>query len=150
MVSRNENTGREKRTQRKIEFAIRFFTLGVGGFLIFIFCSLALIVELSYGEPMAMNLFLGVPIAFVSGLMILAGTGQWRRWAYMWVFLAVPIAALIWGLLSPSENPLLDGHGIDPKLLGILVFGLPMVLSYVFVRRHYLRHDKGQMLNAHS
>ena len=100
---------------------------------------------------MAMNLFLGVPIAFVSGLMILAGTGQWRRWAYMWVFLAVPIAALIWGSLSSflSENPLLDRHGIDPRL-GILVFGLPMVLSYVFVRRHYLRHDKGQMLNAHS
>jgi len=99
---------------------------------------------------MVMNFFLGVPIVFVSGLMILAGTGQWRRWAYMWVFLAVPIAALIWGLLSPSENPLLDGPGIDPRLLGILVFGLPMVLSYVFVRRHYLRHDKGQMLNAHS
>ena len=55
VVSRNENTAGEKRTQQKIEFAIRFFTLGVGGFLIFTFCSLALIVELSYGEPMLMN-----------------------------------------------------------------------------------------------
>jgi hypothetical protein len=84
--------------------------------------------------------------------MILAGTGQWRRWAYMWVFLAVPIASLLWSLLAPflSDSQLLDRHGIDPRILGILVFGLPMVLSYVFVRRHYLRHDKEQMLNNHS
>jgi hypothetical protein len=152
MVSPNENKAREKRTQQKIEYAIRFFTLGVGGFLIFTFCCLALIVELSYGEPMLMNPFLGVPIAFVGGLMILAGTGQWKRWAYMWIFLSVPIAASIWALSSPflSENQLLDRHGIDPRFLGILVFGLPMVLSYVFVRRHYLRQDKEQMLNNHS
>lgn len=120
--------------------------------MIVTFCCLALIVELSYGEPFVMNPFLGVPIAFVGGLMILAGTGQWRRWAYMWVFLAVPIAALIWGLLSSLllENQSLDRHWIDPRLLGILVFGLPMVLSYVFVRRHYSRRDKEQMLNTHS
>jgi len=153
VVSPNENTAREKRIQQKIEFAIRFFTLGVGGFFIFIVCSLALIVELSYGEPMVMNPFLGVPIAFVSGLMILAGTGKWKRWAYMWIFLSIPIAASIWALLSPlfpSEHQVLDGHGIDPRLLGILVFGLPMVFSYVFVRRYYLRLDKEQLLNTHS
>ena len=152
MVLPNENKVREQRTQQKIEYAIRFFTLGVGGFLILTFCCLALIVELSYGEPMVMNPFLGVPIAFVGGLMILAGTGQWRRWAYMWVFLAVPIASLLWSLLAPflSDSQLLDRHGIDPRILGILVFGLPMVLSYVFVRRHYLRHDTEQMLKNHS
>jgi hypothetical protein len=84
--------------------------------------------------------------------MILAGTGQWRRWAYMWVFLAVPIAALIWCLLSPflSENQFLDGHWIDARLLGMLVFGLPMNFSYAFVRRYYLRLDKEQLLNDHS
>jgi hypothetical protein len=152
MVSPNENTERELRTQQKIEFAIRFFTLGVVGFLIVTFCCLALIVELSYGEPFVMNPFLGIPLAFVGGLMILAGTGQWRRWAYMWVFLAVPIAALIWGLLSSLllENQFLDQHGMDTRLLGMLVFGLPMVLSYAFVRRYYLRLDKEQMLNDHS
>ena len=99
-----------------------------------------------------MNPFLGIPLAFVGGLMILAGTGQWRRWAYLWVFLAVPLAALIWGLLSPflSENQFLDGHWIDARLLGMLVFGLPMIFSYVFVRRYYLRLDKEQLLNDHS
>ena len=108
MVSSNENTARGKRTQQKIEFAIRFFTLGVGGFLIFTFCSLALIVEILYGEPMLMNPLLGVPIAIVSGLMILAGTGQWGRWAYMWIFLSIPIAASIWVLGNPVVRP---SHG---------------------------------------
>ena len=138
----------EKPAQQKIEFATKFIILGVGGFLIFSFCSLALIVELSYGEPLVMNPFLGVPIAFVSGLMILAGTGQWGRWAYMWIFLSIPIAALIWVSLSPflSENQLFDRRWIDPRLLGILVFGLPMVLSYVFVRRYYLRPTKNKCL----
>jgi hypothetical protein len=152
VTSPNENAAREKRTQQRIESAIRFFTLGVGGFFIFIVCCLTLIVELSYGEPFSMNPFLGVPIAFVGGLMILAGTGQWRRWAYMWVFLAMPIAALIWGLLSSflSENQFLDRHWIDARVLGMLVFGFPMIFSYVFVRRYYLRLDKEQSLNDHS
>jgi hypothetical protein len=144
MVPPNENTARGKRTQQKIEFAIRFFTLGVGGFLILTFCCLALIVELSYGEPFVMNPFLGIPLAFVGGLMIMAGTGQWRRWAYMWIFLSIPITASIWVLLVPflAENQFLDRHWIDSRLLGMLVFGLPMILSYVFVRRYYQRFDR--------
>jgi hypothetical protein len=116
--------------------------LGWEAFFIFTLCCLVLIAELSYGEPFAMNPFLGVPIAFVGGLMILAGTGQWGRWAYMWIFLSIPIAASIWVLVVPflSENQFLDRHWIDPRLLGSLLFGLPMVLSYVYVRRYYLRH----------
>jgi hypothetical protein len=100
-----------------------------------------------------MNPFLGVPLAFVGGLMILVGTGKWGRWAYMWIFLSIPIAASIWALLSPillPENQVLDRHGIDTRLLGMLVFGLPMVFSYVFVRRYYLRLDKQRLLNTHS
>jgi hypothetical protein len=152
MVSSNENTTSEKRTQQRVEFAIRFFTLGLVGFLIVTYSCLALIVELSYGEPFVMNPFLGIPLVFVGGLMILAGTGQWRRWAYMWVFLSIPITAAIWVLLVPfiSENEHLDRHSIDARLLGMLVFGFPMIFSYVFVRRHYLRLDKAQLLNDHS
>lgn len=142
MISSNTSETRHTReqTQQKIEMVVRFVVLAVPGFLIFMFCCLALITYLSYGEPFVMDPLLGVPLALASAFMILAGTGQWGRWAYLCVFLSIPIAALIWILLSKNlpDTPF-DPLRTHPKLLGMLVFALPMVFSYAIVNRYY-RH----------
>ena len=144
IISSNMSESRqiEERTQQKIEFAVRFVVLAVPGFLIFMFCCLALVAELSYSEIHAMSPLLAVILALASALMILAGAGQWGRWAYLWIFLSIPIVASIWILLLPF---LPDGpphqHGIDPKVLGLLVFALPMMVSYALVNRYYRRND---------
>ena len=131
-----------ERAQPKIKIAIRFVVLVVPGFLIFMFCCSALLVELSYGEPFVMNPLLAVPLALLSALMVLAGTGQWGRWAYLWVFLSTPTVATIWALFLPF---LLDIHPdplhMHPKLLGTAIFVLPMIVSYVLMGRYYRRRD---------
>jgi hypothetical protein len=140
MISSDTTETRQigKQTQQRLETAVRFVVLAVPGLLIFLFCTLALIAEFSYGEIHVMSPFLAVFLAVASAFMILAGTSQWRRWAYLWVFLSIPIVASIWILLLPflPDGPP-DQHGTNPKLFGLLVFAFPTILSYVIVRRHY-------------
>ena len=126
------------RTRLKIEAAIRFVVLAVPGFLIFVGCCLGLIIELSYGEPSTMDPPLAPFIALVSGLMILGGTGQWGRWAYLWVFLSIPVAGLVWAMLFKRDG-FYDPLATYPKLLGMVVFTLPMIGSYAIVNRYYSR-----------
>lgn len=138
--SMSVTTQNENRTQRKIEAAVKLIVLAVPGFLILMFCWLGLVVELCYGEPLVMNPLLGVPLAFVGSLMILSGTGQWGRWAYLLVFLSIPIVALVWALFSSfmleaPSNPL----QMYPKLLGMALFALPAIFSYVIVSQYYKR-----------
>ncbi|MGB7283270.1 MAG: hypothetical protein WBE13_13485 [Candidatus Acidiferrum sp.] len=134
----SEARQQEERTQKKIEFAIRLVVLAVPGFLIFMFCCLGLIIELSHGEPFVINPRLAPFLALVSALMILAGTGRWGRWAYLWVFLSIPVAGLVWALIfqgNISPDPLQT----YPKLLGVAVFALPMIGNFAIVSRYYAR-----------
>jgi hypothetical protein len=127
-----------ERTQKKIEFAIRLVVLAVPGFLIFMGCCLGLIIELSYGEPFTMDPPLEPPLGLVGGLMILGGTGQWGRWAYLWVFLSIPITGLVWAMVFKGDS-FSDPLATYPKLLGMSVFALPMIGSYAIVNRYYSR-----------
>jgi hypothetical protein len=127
-----------ERTQKKIEFAIKFVVLVVPGFLVFMVCCLGLIIELSYGEPFVMDPAMAPILGLVSALMILAGTGQWGRWAYLWVFLSIPIVGLVWAMIFKRDN-FFDPLATYPKLLGVAVFALPMIVSYAFVNRYYAR-----------
>jgi glyoxylase-like metal-dependent hydrolase (beta-lactamase superfamily II) len=131
----------EREVQRRFETAVKFVVLGLGGFLILMFCDLALIVEFLYGEPMAIDPSVALVLAAASALIILAGTGQWGRWAYLWVFLSIPTVAVIWGLLSPLLPETHSGQ-IDPRILGMLVFAIPIVVSYLVLKRHYKRQIK--------
>jgi hypothetical protein len=135
-VSETRQTG--DRTRLRIETAIKFVVLAVPGFLIFVGCCLGLIIELSYGEPFTTDPALAPLLALVSALMILAGAGQWGRWAYLWVFLPTPFAGLAWALLFQG-NISLDPLQTYPKLLGMAVFALPMIGSYAIVNGYYSR-----------
>ena len=126
------------RTQQKIEFAIRFAVLALPGFLIFMFCCLGLITELSYGEPFVMDPALAPLLGLVSALMILAGTGHWGRWGYLSVFLSIPIAGLVWAMIFKGDS-FSDPFTTYPKTLGLAVFALPMIGSYAIVNRFYAR-----------
>jgi len=136
----SETRQSRERTQKKIDFAIKFVALAVPGFLIFMACCLGLIIELSYGEPFVMDPAMAPILGLVSALMILAGTGQWGRWAYLWVFLSIPIVGLLWAMIFKRDN-FFDPLATYPKLLGVAVFALPMIDSYVLVNRYYARKE---------
>ena len=114
----------------KTWIAIRFVLFGVGGFIALVFSSIALAAELVFGEPRILHPLLAIPMALGSALMMLCGTGLWGRWAYLWVFLSVPGGLVV---LSPISSIIQD------KSFGVLTFSLPMVVSYVLVRRYYRR-----------
>jgi hypothetical protein len=69
--------------------------------------------------------------------------GKRRRWGYVWVFLATPIIALPFILLSSfalgMDFP--DWALGDPKSTVILALTMPMVITYVIVRIYYWRQD---------
>ena len=84
--------------------ALRFITFGVGGFLIMFGFSLAFIIRVVdpiEGEQ-TLNPLISLPLVFIGAVMMLFGVGQWRRWAYLWVFLSIPVAFLALALLPPS------------------------------------------------
>jgi len=133
-----DDHGAGKRTQQRIESAIRLVVLAIPGFLIFMFCCLALIIELSYGEPFVMDPAMAPILGLVSALMILAGTGQWGQWAYLWVFLWIPIVGLVWAMIFKRDD-FFDPLATYPKPLGVAAFAFPMIGIYAIVKWHYRR-----------
>ena len=137
-MSEDRNGG--ELSQWRIETAIRLILLVVPGLLVVMFCWLALIIEFSYGEPLVMNPLLAAFLALVGSLMIVGGTKQWHRWGYLRVFLSIPIIALIWASLSPFlTNGPYDPLRMHPKLLGMVIFVFPMIVSFAIVSRYYAR-----------
>jgi len=118
--------------------AIRFVAFGVGGFIaLWVGCVLLLdfLVPLGAHDPQSL---LGIPMTLVGGLMMLFGSGQWKRWAYLWVFYSTPIVITVMAILShywPSWEEYV------PFGKGFLPFLAPMPVSYWIVRTYYKRRE---------
>jgi len=124
----------------KTWIAIRFIVFGVGGFIALWISWLSLIIFVSDPpDQQWLSPFWAVPLCFVGALMMLYGGGQWKRWAYLWVFVSVPIVVSPVILLAEAY-PALDF--LAPKGPGIVLLALPMVVSYLLVRRYYRLRDK--------
>src|SRR5260221_10160321 len=121
-----------------IWIAIRFVIFGVGGFLLIMVSWPDLESRFITPPENFMSAYLAAPLLSVGALMMLFGAGEWGRWAYLWVFASTPIA-----ISSLIRLPLFLG---GDKITGMLVFSLPVVLSYVLVRVYYRR----QAARAHS
>src|SRR6267142_2992177 len=125
---------------RKIWITIRLVVFGIGGFVALWVSWLSII--FAFGPPgdRFLSPFVAAPLSLVGALMMLYGGGQWGRWAYLWVFLSVPIVASPLGWVSATyPAPALDFIFAKPLIL--VGFPLPMVVSYLFVRRYYRRGD---------
>ncbi len=122
----------------KIWIAIRFIVFGIGGFLAVWISWLSLIFAFDPPSERWLSPYMAAPLSFVGALMMLYGGGQWGRWAYLWVFVSVPIVVSPLLLLARAY-PALDF--LAPKGPGIILFALPMAVSYAFVKRYYRRQD---------
>jgi hypothetical protein len=124
----------------KIWIGIRFVVFGVGGFLaLWVSWLSLLLVALDPRDQGLLNPFVAVPLGLVGGLMTLYGGGQWGRWAYLWVFVSVPIFLTSMGLLA-AKYPAMDWLFAKPVV--ILLSAVPMPVSYVLVRNYYRRRDQ--------
>jgi hypothetical protein len=123
----------------KIWIAIRFIVFGVGGFIALWISWLSIISAFDPPGQRWLSPFFAVPLCFIGALMMLYGGGQWGRWAYLWVFMSVPIVGSALGLLA-ENYPKLDFLFATPLIL--ILFALSMALSYFLVRRFYRLRDK--------
>jgi hypothetical protein len=124
---------------RSIWFAIRFIIFGVGGLVALWISWLSLIFTNDPPSQRWLSPYVAAPLSLVGALMMLYGGGQWGRWAYMWVFVAGPIVVSSLAVFSKAY-PALDFLFATPLLLGY--FALPMVASYLLVKRYYSLRDR--------
>jgi len=122
----------------KTRMAIRFIVFGIGGFATLWISWLSLIFAFDPPSKRWLSPYVAVPLSLVGALMILYGGGQWGRWAYLWVFVSVPMVVSSLALLSKAY-PAMDFTFDKP--LALVLFASPMVVSYLLVQRYYRRQD---------
>ena len=118
---------------QRIWIAVRFVVFGVGGFLLIMVSWVDLESRLTTPPDNFMSPYLAAPLLLVGTLMMLFGAGEWGRWAYLWVFVSTPIAI--------SSLIRLPPFFAGDKITGMVIFSLPVVISYVIVRVYYRRQD---------
>ena len=79
---------------RKIWVAIRFAVFGVGGLCLMMFFSLDLIEQvLAHNRSIAgISPLVSTILAIVGAALMLFAAGEWGRWAYLSVFLSIPLS----------------------------------------------------------
>ena len=127
----------------KTWIAIRFIILGVGGAIAVMISWLSLLFAFDPPGERLLSPLVAVMLGLVGALMMLYGGGQWGRWAYLWVFLSMPIAVL----LALTVGSLIPEHLFErfdwlfAKPIVIIFFALPMPVSYLLVRGYYRRRE---------
>ena len=124
---------------RKIWITIRFVVFGIGGFVA-LWLSWWSIIFAAFDSPAERlrSPFLAVPLSLVGAVMMLYGSGQWGRWAYLWVFVSVPLVVSPLGWLAKIFP---EADWLFKTPIAIMLFTLPMPVSYSLVKKYYRRGD---------
>ena len=100
---------------------------GVGGF-----CLLFVVWTLLLGHSNDFFWLLGLaPVAVLGAFSMLYGVGEWGRWAYLGVFLSIPLSMLLWFL--PFYPP--------DKLAAAAAPVLVASIAYFLAKLHYYRRS---------
>ena len=123
---------------RKIWITIRFIVFGIGGFAAVWVSWLSIMFAFGSTGERLLSPFVAVPLSLVGALMMLYGGGQWGRWAYLWVFVSVPlVVAPVWWLAEAYPA----AEWLFAKPIAVMLFALPMPISYLLVKKYYRRGD---------
>src|SRR6266516_1235314 len=122
--------------RRKALDLARFVLFGVVGFLVLLGSTVEFGSRVFENDPHTTNPFLSLPMVFIGALMMLFGAGQWRRWAYLWVFLSIPISLWFLLLLPASAS----GKAVPAIVAGVAAFS-----AYYRVRAYYQRRGRSNM-----
>jgi len=114
---------------QKVWIAVRFVLFGFIGFWVMLGFSVVFALRVFEHDQHTVSPFLSVPLSFIGALMMLYGVGEWRRWAYLWVFLSIPISLCLLALVP----------GTGGKELPVVVAAVAAFGSYGIVRAYYAR-----------
>lgn len=126
-------------TNSKFEKAVSFIFLAIPAVVLYLF-SIAWIVQILDTEKIRYDhLILSISMMVGSLIFILIGTGNLKKWKYIFVFLSIFISPLILYILEIS----CIARG---TLLGdvIITFGIPAFVVAWIVRNHYQKKYQGR------
>ncbi len=124
---------------KKLWIAVRFILFGCVGFCVFFGFALAFARRVFAHDRDFISPFLSLPLAGAGAFMMLFGVGEWRRWAYLLVFLSISVAFIGTVLIYESVFP-----GRDIGLLPFLAAGVTAFITLAGVRGYYERRARGQ------
>jgi hypothetical protein len=87
----------------KLWIVVRFLVFGVGGFLLMLAAWLSFLDHLNTHSKW---LLVFAPMAIVGAVLMLYGVGEWGKWAYLGVFLSIPLSMLLWFVPSYPQDKL--------------------------------------------
>ena len=119
---------------RKVWHALRFILFGVPGFCVMLYSAVALFDRFYDRHHQFISPFLSLPLMIIGALLMLYGVGEWRRWAYLWVFLSIPASLCVLFVIP----------GIGSKVLPVLVIAVAAFTIHARVRAYYARRIPDQ------
>ena len=120
---------------QKVWIALRFVIFGCVGFYVLLFGSVAFIGRVVERTQEFVSPFLSLSLAGLGALMMLYGVGEWGRWAYVLVFLSIPVSLFLL-LLIPGSG--------SSKMLPVIVAAVAAFATHAGVRAYYARSPRGQ------
>lgn len=121
----------EPRSRSVLAVALRFAFCAIPGLVVFFVCSFQFFVW--FYDPAASDvnvhpLLLGTGL-LVGGFLMLIGVGQWKQWAYLFVFAAIPLSLYLYIVIDPK------GRGGSVSLAAFV--GICAFLTLYAVRAFY-------------
>ena len=130
LVSRIPTNEPMTASPKNVWLAVRFILFGVVGFCVMLYSTAALMMRVFERDQHFISPLLALPLTLIGGLLTLYGVGEWKRWAYLWVFLSIPASFCL-------VVPLLSWTG--SKVLPVIVVAAAAFAIHARVRVDYAR-----------
>jgi hypothetical protein len=115
---------------RKVWIGVRFVLFGFVGFGVMLYSALSLILTVLHRQQEIFSPNLAAPLTVVGALMIVYGVGEWKRWAYVWVFPSIPTSLFLTSIIPGGDRD---------KGLPVVVAAIAAFSSSAAVRAYYAR-----------
>jgi hypothetical protein len=115
----------------KLWIAVRFVLFGVGGFWLMILAWVHFLDHFTNHRVGSLWQLVFLPMGFIGAVLMLYGVGEWGRWAYLWVFLSIPLSMLLWFVPFYPQGK--DAGALAPAVVA--------VSAYFLAKRYYLHRE---------
>ena len=130
------NTTQSSGIRNKVWIGVRFVLFGFVGFWVMLYSSVSLMLTVFERQSEIFSPFLSAPLTVVGALMMVYGVGEWKRWAYVWVFLSIPVSLFLLFLIPGTSHD----KGLLVIFAAAAAFG-----SYAVVRTYYARRVRDEI-----
>src|SRR3989442_111727 len=120
---------------QNVRLALRFILFVFVGFWVMLYSTAALMARLDERDQHFISPFLSMPLIVIGALLMLYGVGEWRRWAYLWVFLSIPASLCLMVLILPWTGS---------KVLPVIVIAAAAFAIHARLRAHYAQRAPDQ------